>query len=285
MAARRARSEYGLVCTVPLALFFLAFFVAPLLLLTAISFAGDGAGHGFGLAQYGKFLSDSYSLGVLGATLRLGVEVTLVCLALGYPFAWFYVRAPRRARTPLLLIVLLPLLTSVIVRTFAWIVILGRQGIVNSSLMALGWIDTPLRLLYTEGGVIVALAQVLTPLMTLPIITSLSRLDRNYADASSALGASAWRTFLRITVPLSMPGILAGCVLTFASAVTAFVTQNLIGGGQRLFMPMYIYQQATALENWPFAAAIAVLFLLSVLAVLSLLNVIAGFSRGIRHAA
>ncbi len=152
----------------------------------------------------------------------------------------------------LILVVLLPLLTSVVVRTFAWIVILGRQGIVNSALVSLGLIDTPLRLLYTEGGVIVALAQVQMPLMVLPLITALSRIDPNMDDASAALGAGAWRGFWRITVPLSLPGIIAGCMLTYAAAITAFITQSLVGGGQMLFMPMYIYQQATALQNWPF---------------------------------
>ncbi len=111
-----------------------------------------------------------------------------------------------------MLIVLLPLLTSVVVRTFAWIVILGRQGIINNALMELGLIDSPLRLLYTEGGVVVALAQVQMPLMVLPLITALSRIDPNLADASSALGAGHWRTFFKVTLPLSLPGIIAGCL-------------------------------------------------------------------------
>ncbi len=121
-------------------------------------------------------------------------------------------------QSALMLIVLLPLLTSVVVRTFAWIVILGRQGIVNAALIELGLIDTPLRLLYTEAGVVVALAQVQMPLMVLPLITALGRIDPNLADASAALGAGHWRTFFRVTLPLSLPGIIAGCLLTYAAA-------------------------------------------------------------------
>jgi putative spermidine/putrescine transport system permease protein len=159
-------------------------------------------------------------------------------------------------------------------------VILGRQGIVNTTLMEIGLIDTPLRLLYTETGVVVALAQVQMPLMVLPLITALGRIDANLADASAALGAGHWRTFFKITLPLSLPGIIAGSLLTYAAAITAFITQSLVGGGQMLFMPMYIYQQASTLNNWPFAAAISIIFLVAVLAVVSIFNTLGRVSRG-----
>ncbi len=274
--ATRSIAAYELKLAVPLAGFFVLFFIAPLLILFYVSLQTDT---GTSLAQYARFLLDPFSLGVLGRTLWLGVEVTALCLLLGFPLAWAYVRGPRWLQPVLILVVLLPLLTSVVVRTFAWIVILGRQGIVNSALVSLGLIDTPLRLLYTEGGVIVALAQVQMPLMVLPLITALSRIDPNMDDASAALGAGAWRGFWRITVPLSLPGIIAGCMLTYAAAITAFITQSLVGGGQMLFMPMYIYQQATALQNWPFAAAISIVFLAAVLAVVSVFNALGRLSR------
>lgn len=272
----RSIAAYELKLAAPLAGFFVLFFIAPLLILFYVSLQTDT---GTSLAQYARFLLDPFSLGVLGRTLWLGVEVTALCLLLGFPLAWAYVRGPRWLQPVLILVVLLPLLTSVVVRTFAWIVILGRQGIVNSALVSLGLIDTPLRLLYTEGGVIVALAQVQMPLMVLPLITALSRIDPNMDDASAALGAGAWRGFWRITVPLSLPGIIAGCMLTYAAAIIAFITQSLVGGGQMLFMPMYIYQQATALQNWPFAAAISIVFLAAVLAVVSVFNALGRLSR------
>jgi putative spermidine/putrescine transport system permease protein len=283
-AAAKSSADYQLKLALPLALFFAAFFVAPLVMLIVVSFYADPEMTRFGIGEYTRFLSDSYSLGVMGSTLLLGFEVMAICLLLGFPLAVLFTRVPPWAKSLLLAAILLPLLTSVVVRTFAWIVILGRQGVVNSAMLSLGWIDSPLRLIYTQGGVVAALVQVQLPLMTLPIITALSRLDPNLADASATLGAGAWRTFLRITVPLTMPGVLAGCVLCFASAVTAFVTQVLIGGGQMMFLPMYVYQQASALQNWPFAAAIAVLFLLAVLASLTLINTIARLSRGLSHA-
>jgi putative spermidine/putrescine transport system permease protein len=282
--ARTDPSTYDLKLAAPLALFYGAFFIAPLAILFYISLHTDPSLTKMGVTQYAKFLLDPFSLKVLGHTLWIGVEVTALCLALGLPLAWVYIRAPGWVQGILMLIVLLPLLTSVVVRTFSWIVILGRQGIVNTTLAALGVIDAPLKLLYTEGGLVVALAQVQMPLMVLPLITALSRLDPNLLDASAALGAGAWRTFRRIVVPLTMPGIIAGCLLTYAAALTAFITQTLIGGGQMLFMPMYIYQQSSTLTNWPFAAAISIIFLLAVLAAVSVFNALGRVSKGYAHA-
>ena len=281
-AARASRdvTSYGMGLAAPLALFFLFFFVAPLLQLFLLSLHNDTAGLHWGVGQYLHFLTDPYSLGVLGSTLLLGAEVTAVCLILGFPIAWLYHRVERRLQTIIILIVLLPLLTSVVVRTFAWIVILGRQGIINSTLLSLGIIDAPLRLLYTHFGVVIALAQVQMPLMTLPLITALGRIDRNLDDASCSLGAGSWRTLWRIVLPLSLPGVIAGCTLTYAAAITAFITQSMIGGGQMPFMPMYLYQQASTLQNWPFAAAISIIFLLAVLAVVTAFTTLGRISRG-----
>jgi putative spermidine/putrescine transport system permease protein len=273
-------TSYGIGLAAPLALFFLVFFVAPLVQLFVLSLHNDTAGVVWGIGQYLHFLTDPFSLSVLGSTLLLGAKVTALCLVLGFPIAWLYHRVGSRAQTLIILIVLLPLLTSVVVRTFAWIVILGRQGIINSTLLSIGAIDTPMRLLYTQVGVVVALAQVQMPLMTLPLITALGRIDMNLEDASCSLGAGSWRTFWRVVLPLSLPGVIAGCTLTYAAAITAFITQSLVGGGQMLFMPMYLYQQASTLQNWPFASAISIIFLLAVLAVVTVFGMLGRLSRG-----
>jgi putative spermidine/putrescine transport system permease protein len=271
---------YSLAFASPLSAFFLLFFLAPLLLLIVISFYATPDLTAFGLDQYAKIATDGFTLPVLLDTLWLGAQTTLLCLLLGYALAWSYVRSPAALQKVLMLIIILPLLTSVVVRTFAWVVILGRQGIVNSVLLQFGWIEGPLKLLYTRGGLIVALANVQLPLMALPLITALQKLDPNLEDASAALGAGALRTFWKITLPLTLPGILAGCLLTFAASITAFISQSLIGGGQMLFMPMYIYQQASSLQNWPFAAAISLVFLVAVMACVTLFNYLGRLSRG-----
>jgi len=263
----------------PLAALFVAFFVAPLLVLAGVSLYAEPAMRSFSLAQYAKFFGDTFNLSILWATLLLGVKATLVCLLFGYPIAWICARAPARWQSALVFVVVLPILTSVVVRTFSWIVILGREGILNHSLQWLHLIDEPVRLLFTETGVIMVLAQVQMPLMVLPLLTTLSRIDPNLADASAALGAGEWRTFFRVTLPLSTPGLVAGCILVFSACVTAFVTQTLIGGARLIYMPLHIYQQAIGANNWPFAAAISVVFMVAVLIVIYALDRVGRLNR------
>ncbi|MEI7443755.1 MAG: ABC transporter permease [Burkholderiales bacterium] len=267
----------------PLGLFFAVFVVMPLLLLAFVSVHEEPTLKTMGLAQYRKFLGDGFNLGILGGTLWLGLKVTVLTLLIGYPLAWVWTQAGPRMQALLMLLIVLPLLTSAVVRTFAWVVILGRQGIVNSLLVSWGWIAAPIKLLYTPGAVTVALAQIELPLMVLPLITALSNIDPSLRQASLALGAGRWRTFFQVTLPLSMPGLLAGCLLVFASSVSAFVTQTLVGGGQQIFMPFYMYQQAIQANDYPFAATVAVMLLVSVLAVVTAVNLLARRSRGFVH--
>lgn len=280
MSTSASVTTYPLRLAAPLAVFMVLFFAAPLLMLLFISGYADNGMTQWGSLQAWAKMFDAFGLGVLGDTLWLGVQTTVLTLVLGYALAWTFVRLPPQLQPIVIFIVMLPLLTSVVVRTFAWIVILGRQGIVNSMLQSLHWIDEPLKLLYTRPGLVVALANVQLPLMVLPLITALQRIDPNLADASASLGANAWYTFRRVTVPLSLPGVVAGCLLTFAAAITAFISQSLIGGGQMLFMPMYLYQQSSSLSNYPFAAAIGLTFLVAVLLCVSAFNALGRLSRG-----
>jgi putative spermidine/putrescine transport system permease protein len=280
MSSRIPVTTYPLRLAAPLAGFMALFFLAPLAMLAYVSFYADPGMTQWGSLQAWAKMFDLFGMAVLGDTLWLGLQVTALSLVLGYALAWSFLRLPPRWQPLVIFIVMLPLLTSVVVRTFAWIVILGRQGIVNATLESLGWIDGPLKLLYTRPGLVVALANVQLPLMVLPLITALQRIDPNLTDASASLGAGAWRTFRRVTVPLSLPGVVAGCLLTFAASITAFISQSLIGGGQMLFMPMYLYQQASSLSNYPFAAAIGLTFLVAVLLCVSAFNALGRLSRG-----
>jgi putative spermidine/putrescine transport system permease protein len=263
----------------PLAALFVACFIAPLLVLLALSLHSDVAMTTWTIGNYAKFFTDSFNYSILIDTLLLGVKATLVCLIFGYPIAWLCARASARWQSVFLFLVILPILTSVVVRTFAWIVILGRQGVLNQIAMGLGLVHEPLRLLNTEMGVVMVLAQVQMPLMVLPILTVLSKMDPNLADASRALGAGEWRTFWKVTLPLSLPGIIAGCILTYSASITAFVTQSLIGGARLIYMPLHIYQQAVGANNWPFAAAISIIFMMAVIAVVAVLSVFARASE------
>lgn len=272
MAAARNEPFNEAQLALPLAALFVAFFVAPLVILILLSLASEPSGAGWTASHYIKFFTDRYNYSILIDTLLLGLKATAVCFAFGFPIAWMAARASARWQSVIVFLVILPLLTSVVVRTFSWIVILGRQGIINQIGMGLGLFDEPLRLLFTETGLVLVLAQVQLPLMVLPILTVLTRIDPNLADASRVLGGGEWRTLARVTIPLAMPGIIAGCILTYAACVTAFVTQTLIGGARLIYMPLHIYSQAVGANDWPFAAAISVIFMFAVLLVVFALN-------------
>lgn len=280
MIASHRRMEWLLA--LPLAAFFAAFFAGPLAILVIESLtAADGSATA---AHYWRFLGDPFYLGILWSTLWLGLKATLLCLIFAYPLAWMMMRASPGMQSLLLFIVVLPILTSVVVRTFAWIVILGSQGVFNKALLAIGVIDQPLRLLFSETGVVIVLAQVMMPLMVLPILATMSKIDPNLADASATLGAGEWRTFRKVTLPLSMPGVIAGCILVYAGAITAFVTQTLIGSARLIYMPLAIYQQALGANNWAFASAMSVVFMAAVLIIVYFLNLAGRMARGNIHA-
>lgn len=255
----------------PLGLAYAAFFVAPLLMLFVVSFYADDRMTGFGLRQWQRFLFDAFHWKVVADTLLLGLKTVAATLVLGLPLALVYRAAPPLWQRVLLFIVVMPLLTSVVVRTFAWIVILGREGLVNQVVLGLGLAADPLRLLQTEYGLVISLTQIEMPLLLLPVLAVMSRIDPNLMDASASLGASPWRTLFRVILPLAAPGIAAGCLLVFASSTTAFISQSVIGGGRLVYLPAMIWQQAMVVADWPFAATAAVALLVSVSAVIAVI--------------
>ena len=256
----------------PLAALFVAFFIGPLLVLIVLSLHAEAAMRTWTFANYVRFFTDSFNYSILWETLLLGAKATLLCLFFAYPIAWVCARVNARLQSVIVFLVIMPILTSVVVRTFAWIVILGRQGIINQIVLGLGLSNEPVRLLYTEVGVVLVLAQVQMPLMVLPILTVMSKIDPNLPNASRALGAGEWRTLWRVTMPLSLPGVIAGCILTYTACITAFVTQTLIGGARLVYMPLHIYQQAVGANDWPFAGAISVVFTIAVLIIVGVLG-------------
>jgi putative spermidine/putrescine transport system permease protein len=234
-ATPRAGTAWRLAA--PLALTYAAFFAAPLLLLATVSLYDDTDLTRIGGSQWVKFLADPFYLSVVAQTLQLGAVVVAATAALSLPLALVFCASGPAVQRLLLLVIVMPLLTSVVVRTFAWIVILGREGVINHTLMALGLSAAPLPLLQTKFGLALALTQIEMPLMLLPLLTVMRSIDDNVLDASRALGASRWRTLVRVIIPLSPPGWVAGASLVFASSVTAFISQSVIGGGRLAFLP------------------------------------------------
>ncbi|MBS0520359.1 MAG: ABC transporter permease [Proteobacteria bacterium] len=267
----------------PLALAFAALFLAPLLLLLGVTFFNDDRMTQPGLAQWAKFFGDPFNYKVIADTLLLGVKTVAATLIVGYPLALVFVDLSPRWQRVLLFVIVMPLLLSVVVRTFAWIVVLGHEGLVNTLLLRLGVITEPLKLLQTELGLVISLTQIEMPLMLLPLISVMSRLEPNLRDAAAALGASRWRTLFTVILPLSMPGLVAGCLLVFASSTTAFISQTVIGGVRLIYLPLVIWQQSLVVFNWPLAAVASMALLVSILTVIAALSWLGRRASGAVH--
>jgi putative spermidine/putrescine transport system permease protein len=267
----------------PLAAAYVAFFLVPLLLLVAVSTYDDDRITTLGFAQWRKFLGDPFYLKVTFDTVKLGVYTVVATVLIGYPMALVYTAASARWQRVILFVVVLPLLTSVVVRTFAWIVILGQEGVINQAILWLGLSPAPLRLLQTEYGLVIALTQIELPLLLLPLLSVMSRMDPNLRDASAALGASKWRTLFRVTLPLSLPGLVAGCMLVFASSTTAFISQFTIGGNRLVYLPLLVWQQSLVVYNWPLASVAALMLLVSVSLGIAALAALGRRSRAYAH--
>ena len=250
----------------PTTLALLVFFVLPLLWLFRASFdRGLDSGviePAFSLENYQEFLTDRFYLQELLRTLRLGVVITALTLLATYPIALFLARTQSRWRGLLVALAIAPLLTSTVVRTYGWLVILGNDGLVNGALLGIGLIAQPLRLINDETGVVIGLVEILMPYMALGLLSGFGRINPDVEEAAMSLGANPLRTFWRVTLPLSLPGIATGVLLVFVLTISSFVTPQLLGGGRVFLMATEIYDQATYTLDWPFAAAISFLLLL-----------------------
>jgi ABC-type spermidine/putrescine transport system, permease component I len=266
----RARSRqgrlvaWGLVAPALLAL--LVSYAYPLAWMIRMSF-NIGQGNGlytttFSLDSYIKPLTQAYYWQVIGNTLFLGVLVALLCVAVSYPIALFLAKSTSRWRSLLVALAIAPLLTSAVVRTFGWLVILGTQGLVNSTLTSLGLTSAPLPLANSFTGVVIGLVEIFMPYAILGMMSGFGRLSPELEEAASSLGASRRSVFLRITLPLSLPGLLTAFLLVFVLSISTFVTPQLLGGGRVHVMATEIYDQTTGLLNWPFAASLSVILLI-----------------------
>ena len=245
-----------------------AFFLAPLALIAAFSVMPrgpyGGVEPGFTLEAYQRFLVPIY-LTTLGRTVVLAAACTAVCLLLGFPVAYAITQSGRW-KTVLLVLVVLPLWTSFLVRTFAVIFLLRDTGLVNEWLLGAGVIDRPLTLLYTPGAVLGGLVYGFLPFMILPIYASLEKLDLALLEAAEALGARPAARFRRVVLPLALPGIVAGSLLVFVPALGSFLTPDLLGGAKQLMIGNLIQNQFAAARNWPFGSAASLVMLSLVLA-------------------
>jgi ABC-type spermidine/putrescine transport system permease subunit I len=256
-----AGRRFGAAVLTPIALLYLVFLIAPISFFLAMSVFKYDA---FNLykpqltgANFGRLAFDPYYRAIVVLTLEIAALTTIFSLLLGYPLAFFLSRTKSAWRGVLMFLVIAPLMTGVIVRTYGWIVLLGSEGTVNGVLLALGVINRPLQILNTQFAVVVALVHILMPYMVFPLFSALAGQDPNIERAASTLGAGKARIFFEVTLPLSRSGILMGSILVFTLTAGAVVTPALLGGKNVQMMGQTIYDLVLHTLNWPLASAVA----------------------------
>lgn len=268
-----------LLCVLPAA-FFAAFFLAPMAVVLIASLTtreGDVS-----LAQYLRILADSYHWEVLWVTFRIGALTTLVCVAIGYPLAWYLVRVVRWRpwRRVCIILLVVPLFTSNIVRSFGWMVLLGRNGLVNDTLVGAGLIERPMRFIGTELGILIGLVYILLPFIVLAVGNALAKVDPALEHASADLGATPADTFRTIVFPLTLPGLMAGAVMVFMLAVSAYVTPALLSGGRITVFSMLIFQQYSSVFDFHYGGALSITMLVLTLALVAVAGRVGEPGRG-----
>src|SRR5437773_11484745 len=249
---------------------------------SAYTFRGGQLTEEVSFLAWQKFFTDPFYWGVVAKTLQLALGVTAVALLVGYPTAY----ALTKLRSPKLLvaayiIIFSPLLVSLVVRIYGWLLLLSDNGVINQALVALGVIAEPIRLIYNETGVVIALVHILLPFMIFPILSVLLQFDHALREAANDLGANRIQTFLRVVLPMSLPGVVAGCQIVFTLAISAFVTPELLGGGKVQVLSRAIWFNVVDV-NWPLAAVQAVVLLALALAALAVFDVAARSLRAMR---
>jgi spermidine/putrescine transport system permease protein len=269
--SQRPRARAGALLA-PGSLWLVVFFAVPILIMLGYSLMPrglyGGVERGFTLEHYTRFIDPLY-LDILRRTLAWSLACTATCLGLGYPVAYTIVRSGRW-RNLLLLLVVLPFWTSFLVRTFAMIFLMRDTGLINDWLAKLGLIQHPLTILYTPFAVMVGLVYGFLPFMILPIYASLEKLDRGLLEAAEVLGARPAARFRRVTLPLSMPGVVAGCLLVFIPALGSFLTADLLGGAKQMMIGNLVQNQFSAARNWPFGSAASFIIMSLILLLLSI---------------
>ena len=242
-------------------------YVVPVILVMAVSLAGD---RGLTFERYVEAFSSTAFLTIIWRTAEVSAIVTVLCLLLGYPYAYTLLKLPGRARALFLFVAIAPFFTSILIRSYAWIAILGPNGVINACLRWLGLIDQPLELVYNQLGVLIGMTQIQLPLMALTLYATMSRIDGTLTRAAEGLGAHPLTAFALVFLPLSRPGIVSGCALVFTSALGFYVTPAMLGGPGQYVVTQSIYQQVSAVADLNAAATQASVLLLIVLALLVL---------------
>ena len=229
----------------------------------------------FSLQLYIDFFKDSYFMAVLGRTLSISLIVTIFCAVLGLPAAYVISGVSKKWRGILIALTLFPLLTNSVIRSFAWITILGKNGVINNLLMMFGLINEPMSLLYTDFSIIIGSVYLFLPTIIMTLVGVLENIDDDLLEAAATLGLSPLKGFFKIILPLSLPGMIVGSILVFTGTLTAYTTPQLLGGNKKMMLATLLYQRATTLGDWTSASVIALVMIVITFAVMKALNLLA----------
>jgi putative spermidine/putrescine transport system permease protein len=258
----------GWILTSPATLLVVVFLVLPVLATILTTFATPAGP----LAPYIGFLSSGFRRTVLWRTIQVSLATTAIALVIGFLTAYVVSRSPGWLKSILIIAAVFPLLTGVVVRSFAWLIILGKNGILNSALISTGLISEPLTMLYTQGAVITAMVYLFVPLMVLTLVGVLESIPDDLLQASASLGATPSATFMQVILPLAVPGLIVGAVLVFTGSFTAYATPQLLGGESQMVMGTLMYQQAMVTFDWVSASTIAAIMVVITIAIVLLMT-------------
>jgi len=282
MTTAKLPSLRALAGVAPAAGIIFCFLVLPLLFILLYSFMTPhpygGVRWEFSIDAYRRFLFDRSLIGeleftwtylrIFGRSFSLAIVATILCVVIAFPVAYFMAMQPPERQTLLVFLVTIPFWTNLLIRTYAWIMILRDSGLANQAMIWSGLIDEPIRMLYTNGAILLGLVYMYIPFMVLPIYAALSRLDLRLLEAAHDLYASRPRVLREIVIPMAIPGILAGCVLVFIPSIGNFIAPALLGGGQNMMIGTLVQLQFGSGRNWPFGAALALILLTTVMIIL-----------------
>lgn len=276
---RRYKNAVRRLPILPAIIYLIVFMAIPLCILFAMGFIQIDRGiivpDTFSLDNYRKILGNVYYMKIFLKTFYMGILSTVLCLIFAYPVAYYYTRANKTVKNIIMVLVMAPLLTNAVVRSYGWIIILGgNKGLLNQVLMGMHLIEKPVKTLYTFTGVVIVLVQIQLPFMIVPLITGMEDMDGRIEEASLNLGASQFQTFIHVFVPLSVPGIISGVSLVFVMCYTNYVVPALFGGGKVVVMGTFIYDQMTTILDWNTGAVLSTLLLGSALLISVLINVV-----------
>lgn len=266
------KKKWFYILLIPGLTLIIVFLFIPLIYTIGSTFIGE---KGYTFARYIEFLKDGYYLKIFNRTLRIALITSFVCMILGMPVAYYISRTKKSVRGIFIACTVFPLLTNSVVRSFAWMTILGSNGVINKLLMNLNIIDKPLKLLYTEFAIIIGTVYLFLPLMVVSLVGVMENIENDLLEAAESLGANRITAFFKVVFPLSVPGLIVGSVLVFTGAFTAYTTPQLLGGNTNIVLSTLVYQRAMTLGDWTGASVVATVMIVTTLTVIGVINKLA----------